>query len=287
MNKERLLKSLGILVLIGLLVALCSLPVLSAPILPEPPGPEGNNAPTIGTVTVTGAVPKTAGYLSVTLSATITNLGGTATQSCYFQYGPSTSYGLVTLKKSVTSSTVLPYTINKNIKVMPGAIYHYRLVCKEGTATYTYSDDHVYNSQPIREVSTSDITADHGYSGDTESGTIGEALAFGEICYLKNDNKWWGTDADSELTTAGILAICVVGGAPSATGTFLTKGYVRDDSWAWSANGAALWVGNSPRTMVETGSQPAGSGDQIRLVGYTRSATVIRFNPDETYLELP
>jgi len=283
-------KVLGILILISLIASITVLPVSATSVrIENPVFAQQENAPTIGTVTTTGAVLSKSGYLNVTLSGTVTNLGGVISQTLYFEYGLTTSYGLTTTTKTINSSTALPYVFTKVIKIYPGAIYHFRLVARESPAPYifTNSPDHIYNSQPTSIVSLTDIIADHGWVGEYEQGTIGEALSFGDVCYLKSDGKWWGTDADAEVTTEGILAICVVGGVPDATGVFLTKGYVRDDSWAWGTNGAALWIGNSPRTMVETAAQPAGSGDQIRLVGYTRTSHIIRFNPDETWLEIP
>jgi hypothetical protein len=282
MTKSKWLKSLGILLCIGILVAVSALPVVATNTVPIPPEQRINNAPTIGTVTVTSEVLNKAGYITVTLSGQVTDMGGATSVSCYFEYGLTGSYGLATPKIAIK----IAKTITKTIKVMPGGVYHYRFVCTV-VGVPTYGDDKTYSAAASVEESPASLTSDHSYTGNYETGTIGEALAFGELCYFKSDGKWWGTDADAEVTTAGILAVCVVGGAPNATGTFLTKGYVRDDTWDWSANGAALWVGNSPRTMVETASQPAGSGDQIRLIGYTRTSDIIRFNPDETYLELP
>jgi hypothetical protein len=145
-------------------------------------------------------------------------------------------------------------------------------------ATYSYIIVKMHNRS---------LKYDHSFGGVYEYGIIGETLVFGDLCYVKSDTKWWKTDADAEATTEGVIAICVVGGLANASGYFLTLGYIRDDSWNWSANGAPLWVGNSPGTLVETANKPAGSGDQIRKVGFTRSADVIYFFPDTTLIELP
>jgi len=121
----------------------------------------------------------------------------------------------------------------------------------------------------------------------TESGTNGEVLAFGELCYFKSDGKWWRTDANSIATTEGILGVCVFGGSTDATGMFLTYGYCRDDSWNWTAKGVPLWVGTSPGAMVETAGQPSGSGDQIRKFGFARTADILYLFQDTTIIELP
>lgn len=131
------------------------------------------------------------------------------------------------------------------------------------------------------------LSKDHQWGGMYERGIIGETVVFGDLCYFKSDGKWWKTDADALATTDGVIGICIVPGLADANGWFLTIGYIRDDTWAWSANGAPLWVGNSPGTMVENSSKPAGSGDQIRKIGFTRTADILYFFPDNTIIELP
>jgi hypothetical protein len=135
----------------------------------------------------------------------------------------------------------------------------------------------------------STLGAAHSWGGVVETGTIGETIAFGDLVYFKSNSKWWLTDADAAATTDGILAICVVGGIADATGTFLTYGYVRDDSYAWGTVGAALYVqvatgAPDPGDMTQTA--PSGAGDQVRRVGFAKSATIILFTPDTVIIEL-
>jgi len=131
------------------------------------------------------------------------------------------------------------------------------------------------------------LSKDMQWGGMYERGLIGETVVFGDLCYYKSDGKWWKTDADAEATTEGVIGICIVPGIADANGWFLTLGYIRYDTWNWSASGAPLWVGNTAGAIVETGSKPAGSGDQIRKIGYTRSADIIYLFPDSTLIELP
>jgi len=126
-------------------------------------------------------------------------------------------------------------------------------------------------------------SGDHAASGDTISATAGENVAIGDLCYLKNDGKFWLADADAEATSKGMLALATAAIAAEATGVFLTYGKYRDDTWNWTV-AQELYIhttGGNP-----TGTRPAGSGDIVRIIGHGYTVDILFFNPDQTYLEL-
>ncbi len=126
-------------------------------------------------------------------------------------------------------------------------------------------------------------SGDHSASGDTISATAGENVAIGDLCYLKNDGKFWKADADAEATSKGMLALATAAIAAEATGVFLVYGKYRDDTWNWTL-GQELYIhttGGNP-----TGTRPAGANDIVRIIGHAYTTTILFFNPDQTYLEL-
>ena len=127
------------------------------------------------------------------------------------------------------------------------------------------------------------LTSDHTYSGDVITATAGESLAIGDVCYFKSGGKFWKMDAGAAATTKGMCAMATATISADASGVFLLKGLIRDDTWTWTV-AAELWVSCTPGNPTET--QPSGSGDQVRLIGYAKSADYIWFEPDKTYVEV-
>ena len=100
------------------------------------------------------------------------------------------------------------------------------------------------------------IVTDHGYVGSTDSITIGETVAFGQLCSLHTDGKMYLVDANTAAASSGdgrrLLRMCVVGGNANDTGTFLRPGgQLRDDSFT------AMAVSTSPKMRV-VASIPVG-----------------------------
>ena len=68
-----------------------------------------------------------------------------------------------------------------------------------------------------------------------------------------------------------------------ASGNFLIRGLIRDDTWTWTT-GAELYVSTTPGNPTATA--PSATGDIVRIVGYAKGADYIWFDPDKTYLEI-
>lgn len=130
-------------------------------------------------------------------------------------------------------------------------------------------------------------SADGKYSGTAIAGTAGAALAFGDICYLNNDDSRWEL-ADANLSDGydKLIGCCVLAAANDGDATrMLLFGNVRAD-----ANFPALTVG-APVYMSETAGKivvasPTTSGAAVRVMGHALTADELLFNPSPTVIVL-
>jgi hypothetical protein len=131
-------------------------------------------------------------------------------------------------------------------------------------------------------------TDDHTWNGEVFTGTAGENLAIFETCYLKSDGKYWKTDASAEATAKGKIVMATAAISADATGVFLQRGYIRDDSTdEWDGTLAAadeMYLSETAGNLTDTA--PTTSSAIVRIIGWMESATVLYFNPDATYVEL-
>ena len=124
----------------------------------------------------------------------------------------------------------------------------------------------------------SSLAADHSWFGDIELGVVGETVAFPNLLYWDiSEAKWKLADADA-IATMGRLAIALGAGNSTDSVVILTRGYVRDDSWAWTADDTKKFIFASvtPGALSETAV--SGTGDISQVVGYIVSATKIFFD---------
>lgn len=111
--------------------------------------------------------------------------------------------------------------------------------------------------------------------------TAGESVVNGDLVYLKSDGKYWKTDADAIATSKGRLAIAQATISADATGLFMFKG---KQTTSGLTTADELFISVTPGTI--TNVQPTGSGDIVRLIGYSLSTTVFFFDPDKTPVEV-
>lgn len=128
------------------------------------------------------------------------------------------------------------------------------------------------------------LTGDHTASGDIITGTAGENLVFGNFCYLKSDGKFWKAKADAVGTTKGMLVMALETISATATGSFLKKGFARDDTWNWTV-AAEVWLSNATAGAA-TQTQPSTSNHFVRLLGYGKAGDYLEFNPSKVYVKL-
>lgn len=125
---------------------------------------------------------------------------------------------------------------------------------------------------------------DHSANGPTTSiFNLGATIALMDLVYLGSSSKWLLTDADAAATATGMLGICLDGGVDTDTTTVALPGsFVRDDTWNWTP-GATLYIDTATPGQI-VASQPSGTDDVIRVVGFAVTADVIYFNPSPDYL---
>ena len=139
----------------------------------------------------------------------------------------------------------------------------------------TYDDDGVTH----KKVKLENLTAASAGSL-TETITVGENVVSGDLLYLKNDGKYWKADYNAEATASTELRLATDTILADAVGPALIYGsYTTTGLTA----GALYYIG---LTGGITTTQPTGDGDIVRIVGTAVSATVLIFNPDETYIEI-
>jgi hypothetical protein len=124
--------------------------------------------------------------------------------------------------------------------------------------------------------------SDHNTAGVLTSYTAGESLVFGDFCYVKVDGKLWKADADAAATLP-IVAMAAATIAGDAAGNFLTYGWARDDTWAWTVGGI-VYASTTAGALTQT--QPSGNGDQVQAVGVATHADRIFFSPALTVVEV-
>lgn len=123
--------------------------------------------------------------------------------------------------------------------------------------------------------------SDHTASGIRFTDTAGEGLVFGNLCYMKSDGKWWKADADAIATMPG-LALALATISANADGAFLKQGFIRDDSWGWTAGGL-VYASTTPGGLTQTA--PSGSGDVAQTVGFALTADIMHFKPSLALLD--
>lgn len=115
---------------------------------------------------------------------------------------------------------------------------------------------------------------------------VGEDVDPGETLYMKDDGKYWLSDAnDVAKMPAVVMAMeSILADDP---GRLLHIGYFRHDAWNWTpASGEAglLFASATPGAM--TPDQPAVAGDQVQVVAYIKDDDHVFFNPSYELVEI-
>jgi len=129
---------------------------------------------------------------------------------------------------------------------------------------------------------TASPSSDHSATGTKCSFTAGEALVFGDVCYIKSDGKLWKADADAESTSYAV-AMSLATISADASGEVLLFGIVRDDSWAWTV-GSPIYLSTTAGSLTQTA--PSGSGDIVQIMGVATHADRMYFKPELVQVEV-
>lgn len=125
---------------------------------------------------------------------------------------------------------------------------------------------------------------DHTATGpQTNTFAAGATITIMDLCYLGSASKWLLTDADAAASASGFLAISLESKTDTqAMNVALPGSFVRDDTWNWTP-GAPLYIDTTTAGAI-VASQPTGTDDVIRVVGWAVSADVIYFMPESGYI---
>ena len=130
-------------------------------------------------------------------------------------------------------------------------------------------------------------SADEIWSGVAIDGTAGATLAVGDLCYLDvTATEWLLADADA-ASSAGdvVLGLCIKAATDGNATKMLLLGTMRSAAFPASiALGAPVYVSCTAGDITAT--QPSGTDDVIRVVGYaiTAEPNTIYFNPASGYI---
>lgn len=131
------------------------------------------------------------------------------------------------------------------------------------------------------------LSADGKYSGITEAGTAGATIAFGEVCTLHTDSKWYLADANTAAASSGDsrrkIGICVKASTNGNSTKLLVWGKVRADAkFPTLTIGAAVYVSETAGAIVVT--QPSTADVVIRVIGFANTADELFFCPSPDYI---
>ena len=133
----------------------------------------------------------------------------------------------------------------------------------------------VHNIYDIKNYIDTEIAALTVGTASIVTGTAGENITAGNLVYLKNDGKWWKTDADT-LTTIDSVQLGITQSTVLANAT-ITNGVLIagvDTHQSGASAGAYGYVSN---TAGEIG---LSAGTNSYIVGQFKTATNIYFDPN-------
>lgn len=130
-------------------------------------------------------------------------------------------------------------------------------------------------------------SADEKFTGIKIAGTAGATLAVGDLCYLDvSATEWLLADANAAATAGSVvLGICILAANNAQATKMLLLGTIRSAAFPASiALGAPVYVSTTAGDITAT--QPTGTDDVIRVVGWAISAepNTIYFCPSADYI---
>ena len=132
------------------------------------------------------------------------------------------------------------------------------------------------------------------YQGDVlYSETAGGTITFGQLCYRTQNETWELADATAANAAAAfnMLGICVKSSTSTNPTSILINGFVETATYATIVkSGEPLYMATTAGSMTKTA--PTTVGNAVRLIGHTfwdsntNSKIIIRFNPENSWIEL-
>ena len=126
---------------------------------------------------------------------------------------------------------------------------------------------------------------DHTANGpQTNTVAAGYTTTLMDLVYLGSGGKWLEAQATATARSISLLGIALeVKNDTQAMNVALPGSFIADASWSWTV-GVPLYISGTLGGIVE--AKPTGSGNVVRTVGYSLTATIIFFNPSSDYVTL-
>lgn len=123
------------------------------------------------------------------------------------------------------------------------------------------------------------------YASELKQSLIaGEQLNAGEICYIKNDGKYWKAKGDSATTMPAVVMAAENIMADMRGRFYMPGSNVNNSRWVWTA-GDIIYASAGTAGAL-TASAPAVSGDQVQIIGYATTPRTMYFNPSYVTVEI-
>jgi hypothetical protein len=120
--------------------------------------------------------------------------------------------------------------------------------------------------------------------GFTVSLLAAVSMNYGDLCYLHTTAGMAIADATADTTATTLMGICLTQSVTAGTeALFQLSGFFTSTGYAFPI-GSPLYASTIPGEF--TTAVPTGSGEIVRVMGYTLATNGIYFNPDTTWLKL-
>mgnify|MGYP003651647518 FL=1 len=119
-------------------------------------------------------------------------------------------------------------------------------------------------------------STDHTSTGISAQLLAGEAIAAFQTCCISTTAGDVIVSDSNAIGTMPVVGIAPAAISNDAAGTVLLNGFIRDDSWSWTA-GSILYASETAGAMTHTA--PTTSGALVQPLGVALTATVVMFQP--------
>ena len=173
-----------------------------------------------------------------------------------------------------------------------GTTESYLQAVKDGAVTLYYDNSAkiatTADGVSLSDASSIDLSTPLLSGGNnTETGLTAQMLAGGTIsafdlvCIHTTNSEVVEADA-SAYATARVIGIAPSAISDTATGTILLQGFIRNDSWSWTA-GSPLYLSETAGAMTHT--PPSTDGAFVQVVGVALNSDVAYINPSMDVIE--
>ncbi len=123
---------------------------------------------------------------------------------------------------------------------------------------------------------TAALAANQSFVGNYEVAVVGESVVFGDVLYFDFSTLKWRKAKADNFSTTPVQRIALETIAANGSGKLLIEGFVRYDSWSFTA--APVYLSASASGSI-TSVQPSTTGNQIQRVGIAFGTNKLHFKP--------